>query len=261
MHFLFPSDTLDPRSPDDFFCEQLAALKEVGFSTSLFPEEVFLEERRLKGIPPGSQVVYRGWMLTANEYGRLVQAIETAGGIPYISQAEYLTGHHLPNWYRLIPDLTPETRVYPVEADLVTVLKELGWETFFVKDYVKSLKTSLGSVIHEPSRINEVLAEMVAYRGQIEGGVCVRRVEDFIPDTERRYFVIRGRPFGADGTSQVPQIVDECAKRIPSKFFSIDVIQRRDGVMRVVEIGDGQVSDLVGWSPATFAQVWLKQQA
>jgi hypothetical protein len=101
-----------------------------------------------------------------------------------------------------------------------------------------------------------VVAELKSYRGDIEGGVCVRRVEDFLPETERRYFVIAGRPFSPDGGGEVPDIVSVCAARVPSPFFSVDVVRRRDGVLRVVEVGDGQVSDLVGWSPAAFAAIW-----
>jgi hypothetical protein len=41
-----------------------------------------------------------------------------------------------------------------------------------------------------------------------------------------------------------------------SPFFSVDVALREDGVARIVEIGDGQVSDLVGWSPERFAEMW-----
>ncbi|MEG4579430.1 ATP-grasp domain-containing protein [Microcoleus vaginatus DQ-U2] len=33
---------------------------------------------------------------------------------------------------------------------------------------------------------------------------------------------------------------------IHSKFFSVDAVERQDGVKRIVEIGDGKVSDLVG---------------
>lgn len=36
----------------------------------------------------------------------------------------------------------------------------------------------------------------------------------------------------------------------------VDVALREDGVERIVEIGDGQVSDLVGWSPERFAEMW-----
>lgn len=41
-----------------------------------------------------------------------------------------------------------------------------------------------------------------------------------------------------------------------SPFFSVDVALREDGAERIVEIGDGQVSDLVGWSPERFAEMW-----
>lgn len=48
----------------------------------------------------------------------------------------------------------------------------------------------------------------------------------------------------------------ECARRISSPFFSVDGATREDGVERVVEIGDGQISDLVGWSAQDFAKLW-----
>jgi ATP-grasp domain, R2K clade family 3 len=34
------------------------------------------------------------------------------------------------------------------------------------------------------------------------------------------------------------------------------VARRADGVERIVEIGDGQVSDLVGWSVERFVEIW-----
>jgi ATP-grasp domain, R2K clade family 3 len=87
---------------------------------------------------------------------------------------------------------------------------------------------------------------------------CVRQIEDFIPETEKRYFVIYGKPFAASPDEEIPEIVEECARRIQSKFFSVDVIERRDGNKRIVEIGDGQVSDLVGWTSERFAQCWVE---
>jgi hypothetical protein len=98
---------------------------------------------------------------------------------------------------------------------------------------------------------------MQKFRGTIEGGICGRRVEDFVADSERRYFVINGRAFAANSHEEIPSIVEECAKRIKSQFFSVDVVERRDGVKRIVEIGDGQVSDLVEWTAERFAKLWL----
>src|SRR4051794_39399037 len=118
MHFLFPSDALNPRLADELFSGQMAALAEAGFSTSLVPDSVLAEGRPLRGVPPGATVVYRGWMLRPEEYGRLAAAIEAAGGVPFITPAEYVTAHYLPNWYPLICDFTPETRIYPADAAL-----------------------------------------------------------------------------------------------------------------------------------------------
>jgi hypothetical protein len=257
MHFLFPRDSADPACPDEMFADQVAALTAAGFSASLCPDAVFAGKVQLKNVPAACEVVYRGWMVKAEEYESLAKSIEQCGAKAFTSPKEYLATHHLPNWYPLLSDLTPETRVYPENADLVAELRALGWGTVFLKDYVKSLKTAPGPIVREPSEAPAVISQMREYRGEIEGGVCVRRVEEFIPDSERRYFVLHGVVFTALEEEPVPEIVRQCAGRIPSKFFSVDIAQRRDGALRVVEIGDGQVSDLVGWSPATFAAMWV----
>jgi hypothetical protein len=169
-----------------------------------------------------------------------------------------LSTHYLPNWYPLLRDLTPETYCFDIDDDLETALVRLGWSRFFVKDYVKSLKTSIGEIIKEPAEIYTVIAEMQKFRGGIEGGICVRQVEDLIAETEQRYFVINGWSFAALPNREIPDIVRECARRIESKFFSVDIIKRTDGCQRIVEIGDGQVSSLVGWTTERFAMLWDK---
>jgi len=203
-------------------------------------------------------VVYRGWMLNAREYDALVHGIVACGAVAFTDARTYLLAHHLPNWYPLLADLTPETRVFRVDADLVTELEALGWGEYFLKDYVKSLKTGRGAIVRDPADAPDVLADMIEYRGAIEGGVCVRRIEDFLPDSEKRYFVVRKTGYTATEGESVPDIVRLCAERIPSDFFSVDVASRSDGALRVVEIGDGQVSDIVGWSPAEFASMWAR---
>ena len=256
MHFLYPSDPIQPRQPDEPFQDQANEMQRLGLGVSI----VCLEElgettcRIRNPIPSGATVVYRGWMLALTEYEKLLRLIYSHQASALISLETYLACHYLPNWYPLISELTAETRVFPIDCDLVAQLTSLGWEKFFIKDYVKSLKTSVGSVISKPQDITLVLAEMQKFRGKIEGGICVRRFEDFVPNSERRYFVIKGKPHAASGS--VPELVLECARRISSPFFSVDVATRADGILRVVEIGDGQVSDLVGWESARFAELW-----
>jgi ATP-grasp domain, R2K clade family 3 len=81
-------------------------------------------------------------------------------------------------------------------------------------------------------------------------------VEDFIAGSEMRYFVLNRKPYAAEQEVAIPEPVAYCAEAIPSLFFSVDVARRADGVERIVEIGDGQVSDLVGWSIKRFVGLW-----
>ena len=264
--FLFPNDCFNPKQPDAAYGDRYSAFKRAGFKTALIEiESLDKEETKVyPALSPNDVVVYIGWMLSATDYQFLTRIVEKTGAACFTSSTEYLATHYLPNWYPLIADLTPETKIFSTTDNLELQLQQLNWSQYFIKDYVKSLKTSIGAIIDRPTQINEVLAEMKKYRGVIEGGVCVRRVEDFITETEERYFVINGQSFASESDyaprtlrdRDIPNIVNHCTTRIKSNFFSIDVVQRKDGVLRIVEIGDGQVSDLVGWSIERFIQIW-----
>lgn len=258
IHFVFPKDLMTPTRPDPMFAEQFTALQDAGFSASLASVANPASARVLVKVPAESEVVYRGWMLKKQEYAALVQGIEQCGASAFTGTQQYLAAHHLPNWYPLIAEITPETRVYPANADIERELRALNWGAYFLKDYVKSLKTARGSIVRDPADAPAVLAEMLEYRSEIEGGICVRRVEDFIPETERRYFVLNGVAYATSATTPIPDVVTLCCDRVPSRFFSVDVVQRRDGQVRVVEIGDGQVSDVVGWSVDAFVEIWTR---
>ncbi len=228
---------------------------DAGFEIVTFPLDEFFGGAFISNplLPKGAQILYRGWMLSGSEYENLLSAVAAEGAALAIDQAAYLASHHLPNWYPLILDLTPETRIFPATCDLEHELQTLGWPAFFVKDYVKSLKTSTGSIITELTQVKALVADMKRFRGVIEGGFCVRKVESFLPATERRFFVLDGEVFAESGG--IPPIVQECIRRLNSRFYSVDVIEREDGHLRIVEIGDGQVSDLVGWTPERFASI------
>jgi hypothetical protein len=255
MHVIYPCDPLNPKTCDEYYTAELAAMDAAGFNASVFSFEEFQAGSfRVFPVPPAnSTILYRGWMLSSIEYGNFTSAVSQTGGHLLTDAQTYLLTHYLPNWYSLIPKLTPETRIFPADADLAVELRSLGWNKYFIKDYVKSLKTSTGSIISTPEQAATVISEMRQFRGTIEGGFCVRQVENFLPETEKRYFVLNSVPCSM--SSEIPPIVKECARRIRSPFFSVDVIQREDGVLRIVEIGDGQVSDLVGWTPARFAEI------
>lgn len=256
--FLFPSDPLKSKKPDDAFTDQIEAFRKVGFETAIISLED-LHQGECKVIPKIStseQIVYRGWMLSGNEYTNLSRAIASLKAEMLIDVESYLLCHHLPNWYPLISDLTPQTVIFPVDVDLKAELVNLGWSSYFIKDYVKSLKTASGSLLRSTDDVEQLVENMIKYRGRIEGGFCIREVEEFVPRSEIRYFVVRGMPYAPDPEQNIPEIVKEVSCRIHSPFFSVDIVKHKDARDRVVEVGDGQVSDIVGWTAERLADIW-----
>jgi len=258
MRFVYPQSMLEPQMPDELFAEEAKAMAAAGHGVHLIDTEALARGpcRLRPALEAGCQVAYRGWMLTYDDYVSLVASVERVGGSCMTSPDQYIATHWLPNWYPVVQDDTPETVFLDVGDNLVSALRTLGWGRFFVKDYVKSLKTSVGSVVDGPEQIEVVVSEMAKYRGFIEGGLCVRRVEEFVAGTEHRYFVMNRIPYAAKSDEVIPDIVRYCASRVASPFFSVDIARRTDGVDRVVEMGDGQVSDLVGWCVERFVDIW-----
>jgi hypothetical protein len=192
-------------------------------------------------------------MLGTDQYSQLCQAISSKGAMPVTSPENYAYCHHLPNWYQSCKDFTPETVFLRRDSDFSAELSHLHWPRFFVKDFVKSLTTSRGSVAETPEQVAEVVDLIEQYRGKVEGGVCVRRFEALLPETEERYFVFAGQAYGRAGT--VPPMVQLLAARVPSPFFTADVVSSKDGTLRLIELGDGQVSDRKQWSATRLVEV------
>jgi hypothetical protein len=256
IHFLFPSDPFNKRVVDPDYADDLNALAMRGFSHSLFSFEDFLEGKFKSSapIPQDKSVVYRGWMMMPDSYSILNDTLVTSGCHLLTNPAQYRHCHYLPEWYESCREFTPASIFVPRETDFVEAVKDLGWDHYFVKDYVKSLSTSRGSIAESPEQIQEIVLLMEQYRGSVEGGVCIREVEDFLPHTEERYFVYNKIAYGRRG--HVPDIVNEIATRVDSPFFSIDVVMNTSNQLRLIELGDGQVSSIKQWDPDTFAHIF-----
>ncbi len=253
--FVFSADELKPTKVDPEFADQAAALVAAGHSVCTFDSDEGRVRRKPNDAIAGPAIL-RGWMLSSSGYETYVAALTQSGLEPLTNHEQYLSSHHLPNWYPALEGLTAETVFLSSDADLEAELKALGWDAFFLKDWVKSLKTSVGSVVRDPSQAPVVAREMEKFRGTIEGGICVRRYEELVPATERRYFVLDGQCHAPQG-HDVPRLVYEVAERLTaSRFFSVDVAETSGGVSRVVEVGDGQVSDLVGWDLESFVGIF-----
>lgn len=254
-HFLMPADGLDPSTIESHFRDQATALREVGNTTSIVGDRVFKGSEQLRRIPGDRTIIYRGWMVTPSAYRRFEEAVRDAGASLLVSSEAYKLTHHLPEWYPLLKEFTPETVWITNAVDLTRTLSELNWGSYFLKDFVKSLKVGGGSVIHTLTECDRWVNEYLYYRDEFEGGICIRRLEHFVAESERRFFVLNGRAYGPE-KEEIPLPVKVATIRVNSPFFTVDVALSTSGDWRIVELGDGQVSDLVGWTANRFAEIW-----
>jgi len=256
VRFLYPSAPFQIKVPDETYAAEHAVAIAAGLPVSLFSYEEFCAGgfHPFPAFSLGETICYRGSSLTLKDYQRLSESIRRAGAIPLTPPDDYKRCHYLPSWYPLLHNHTPKTLFFMETANVEAALREQGWTRCFLKDYVKSLSTHGGSFITSLDQIPEVIRKMKKYRGMIEGGLCAREMEDFVPETEQRYFVYKGKPHAAEG--EIPDLVLLAAKLIKSPFFSVDIIQRKDGTPRIVELGDGQVSDLKSWPPEKFISIF-----
>lgn len=258
MRIIYPQNPFSAREPDEPYQEEFLKLKALGIDCSLFDlDSLDLDIFRPKPqINAGEIVLYRGWMLSPEKYQLLCQKIIDKGANPLTSYKNYLKCHHLPSWYDQCSEFTAKTAFFPYDTNIESNIRSLGWKGYFIKDYVKSNSTEVGSIAKSPEEALNIIKLIETYRGGIEGGISVRQVENYIDGTEQRYFIFNGKAFSP--SHEIPQVVNDIASKIDAPFYSVDIVQREDGLLRLVELGDGQVSDKKAWDIDKFISIFVK---
>jgi len=221
---------------------------------------------------------YRGWMIKPKDYPGVSGFFNKNGFSSVTTTAAYKKCHLFPLSYPQIEKLTARswwTDVNPEQGiNMKTVLetiKPFGSSPVILKDYVKSRKHEWNDACFIPDASNHENVERVVnnfYQRQgenFEGGLVFREFvelenigtyskSDLPLSREFRIFFYRGSvvavaPYWDEGKynnrEEVP--LDDfanIAKNIGSKFFAMDVAKRKDGSWMIVEVGDGQVSDI-----------------
>lgn len=113
--------------------------------------------------------------------------------------------------------------------------------------------SSPARLVRSVSEVLDIFEQVSMYRGEIEGSIAIRKVEDYQPGTERRYFVVNGHVYSIDRT--VPELIEKIAARIQSPFYSVDVACNTRGELRLIKLGDGQISARKKWPLLKFVEV------
>ncbi|MBV2357599.1 ATP-grasp domain-containing protein [Streptomyces sp. J2-1] len=239
-------------------------------------------EEAVAGVPRGlGPLWYRGWMVPGERYAELADALARRGSQLVTGAASYRRAHELPGWYGEFVGVTPRSAWLPVAPGSVPTGQRvaglaalLGNGPLVVKDYVKSRKHEWDEACYVPDlgdteQLVCVASKLVEAQGDfLAGGVVLRAFEEF-GGPEVRVWWIDGRPVltgphpdmpsapavddnalaGEGGWGEVPDAaeLERLASRVGAlgcRFVTTDLALRTDGVWRVVEVGDGQVSDL-----------------
>ena len=255
FRILYPKDYFELKKAEEpYHLEYEKIQAKDGIDCSLLDQEHAFEPS--PQIQSGETVLYRGWMMTPTEYQHFCDHLENKGAKPITSFEDYVRCHHLPGWYDRCKDLTSETyfvKSAEIDDDLQSTINKLGWKKFFVKDYVKSNTGPKGSIAISYNDCLEIVGELKKFRGEIEGGISLRKFEEYIPGSEQRYFVVHQTAYSpSTSNDDIPEIVQAVADRIAAPFFAVDVAKTVEGEWRVIEVGDGQVSDKKEWPLERF---------
>ncbi|WP_262402390.1 ATP-grasp domain-containing protein [Actinomadura sp. CNU-125] len=221
----------------------------------------------MRKVPDGLGAVwYRGWMLAADEYAALASALKPRGATLLTHPDDYRRAHELPGWHDTFAGLTPHSVWRPLPpggdpggaGELAELARPLSAGPGVVKDYVKSCKHEWDEAcfvpdVHNAARLRDVAAKMIALRGDfLAGGLVVREFEEYVGAGEARVWWVDGEPVlvgphpDSPDVEPVPDVTDvaPAVRSLGCRFITTDLARRSDGRWRVVEVGDGQVSDL-----------------
>ena len=282
MQMIFCGDPFHHRQPDEIYAGEAAASERLGIAWSPLNFEALVYEqdaaqavRRVPAAEAETPAVYRGWMLTPVQYGALYEALASRRISLINTLAEYERCHYLPRWYKLLEGETPRSVWTEAGEDLslphlLERLRVFGAGPVIVKDWVKSRKHEWHDACFIPSAADtdaagRVVGQFLARQGDdLNVGLVFREFVSLEPLTthsksgmplarEFRLFFLDGEVLLAsrywdEGEYPQEELPLEhfraLARKIPSRFFTMDVAQKTDGGWIVVELGDAQVAEL-----------------
>ena len=259
-----PSDPLRASRPDPHYAGGAAAARELGHTVALVDHDALCrpgaESNALSRVRGEGEAVYRGWMLRAERYAAFEGALAQRGIRLRTTASAYKSAHELPGWYEALRAYTPETvwTAGPGEDAFEECRRSLRAGPAVLRDYTKSMKHHWDEAAYIPDLADRAGAWRVAKRflelreDDFTGGFVLRRFERFTSAEARTWWrdgeCVLVTPHPDTPAESVPETVAAQAfapaiAALGLPFVTVDLVLRDDGQWRVVELGDGQVSD------------------
>lgn len=282
MIIVFCSDPLDPRLPDQAYEAEVSAVEHLGIEYTLVSYEALVYEgdastatRRVRECTGPELAVFRGWMMRPEHYTELFTALGDRGVRLINDPMAYRHVHYLPESYEVIVAHTPRsvwlrTDVVPPTHQLMELLYPFDSAPLVLKDFVKSRKHEWAEAayIHsasDPEAVERVVRRFLDLQGEdLNEGLVFREYVEFEPlathsksgmplTKEYRIFILDGEPLYSveyweegdyEGVMPPTGYFADPARAVRSRFFTMDIAQRRDGEWMIVGLGEAQVAGL-----------------
>ncbi|MEV4463674.1 ATP-grasp domain-containing protein [Micromonospora echinofusca] len=264
MLLLVPADPLRPRHPDAHFAPEAHAAREARVEVAVVDHDALARgddvPRAVSRVTGQGVAVYRGWMLRSERYAAFADALARRGVALRTTGEQYRRAHELPGWYPGLAGLTPRSAwtVGTRRADFDRARHALGGGAAVLRDFTKSMKHHWHEAAFIPDLDDgeaawRVASRFVELRGDdLVGGLVLRRFERFTGAEVRTWWVdgvcvLVGAhpdsPYDTPPEAFDAALVSGSVAALGLPFVTVDLALRADGGWRIVELGDGQVSD------------------
>lgn len=267
---LLCNDPLRRARCDPYFAPQAAVARQAGAEVALLDHDALLlghTDEAVRRVPHGLGAAwYRGWMIPTAVYTELSAALAQRGVHLLTTPTTYRAAHELPYWYATFAEATPASNWIPCEPGrppgphaLARAAADLPAGPGIVKDFVKSRKHDWEEACYLPDLADTPVVHAVVSRfvelqeDSLAGGIVLRSFEDLRRDVgEARIWWLDGEAVLTSAHPDTPGLrpapvldhIRPLVRRLGCRFITTDLAQRTDDTWRVIEIGDGQVSDL-----------------
>ncbi|CAM4010673.1 ATP-grasp domain-containing protein [Nocardia ninae] len=264
MILLVPADVLRPRRVDEHFAAEADAARAAGMDVALVDHDALTRpdgaEQAVRAVRTSGMAYYRGWMLRTENYAAFAAALRQRDVTLRTSPEQYRRAHELPGWYSSVAELTPRSAwtMGDDRAAFDRARHQLGSGPAVLRDYTKSMKHYWHEAAFIPELDDADAAWRVAVRfrelrdADMTGGFVLRRFESFASAEVRTWWVdghctlIGPHPDTPEDLPATDIDLTDIGQPIANlrlPFITADFALRADGVLRLIELGDGQVSD------------------
>lgn len=261
---LFPSESYNLKNVDPNFEQEYLEAKKL-MDVALFDFDAFRYETILKIDKEWNDeysVLLRSWMFTKTEYLNFYERLKKRKWVLLNTVEQYLNTHYYSNSYPLIKEYCSESVIIKDLSDENLISIKPNYP-FIIKDFVKSEKGSDVFLFVDNIDTDEYLKKInrfIKMRGNsFNEGLVFKKYETLKKYSnnklnEIRVFIFNKKIVSIRNNSSnelskninndVVKIVNHIISKLDSNFYTVDLAEKDDGSLIVLETGSGEVSGL-----------------